>query len=121
LVARDSRGSGIGSGAGVECRNRMSEVLVKTTAAREAVRSNAFRAALFVPDGVGIRNFVLGSFLQELARRAQVDLFHILPEDLAARYAAASPAGVDWQPLPALKQGRTISLLQSSLAYAHMY
>jgi hypothetical protein len=83
--------------------------------------SGEFRAALFVPDGVGIRNFVLGPFLKELARRAHVDLFHILPEDLAARYAAASPAGIDWQPLSGLKQGRTISLLQSSLAYAHMY
>jgi len=80
-----------------------------------------FRVALFVPDGVGIRNFVLGPFLKDLAARARVDLFHILPEDLAAAYAAESPAGVDWQPLASLHQGRTISLLQSSLAYAHMY
>jgi hypothetical protein len=80
-----------------------------------------FRVALFVPDGVGIRNFVLGPFLKDLAARARVDLFHILPEDLASAYAAESPAGVDWQPLASLNQGRTISLLQSSLAYAHMY
>ena len=83
--------------------------------------SAEFRIALFVPDGVGIRNFVLGPFLQELAGRAQVDLFHILPEDLEARYAAGAPAGVAWHRLAALEQGRTISLLQSSLAYAHMY
>ncbi len=80
-----------------------------------------FRVALFVPDGVGIRNFVLGPFLENLAARARVDLFHILPEDLAPAYAAESPAGVAWHPLASLNQGRTISLLQSSLAYAHMY
>lgn len=80
-----------------------------------------FRVALFVPDGVGIRNFVLGPFLEELAARARVDLFHILPEDLASAYAAEAPEGVAWHPLASLDQGRTISLLQSSLAYAHMY
>jgi hypothetical protein len=80
-----------------------------------------FRVALFVPDGVGIRNFVLGRFLSELAPKASVSLFHILPDQLVPAYAAAAPESVEWQPLVALNQGRMISLLQSSLAYAHMY
>jgi hypothetical protein len=80
-----------------------------------------FRIALFVPDGVGIRNFVLGRFLNELAAQASVNLFHVLPEQLVPSYSADAPAEIDWMPLAALNQGRMISLLQSSLAYAHMY
>jgi hypothetical protein len=80
-----------------------------------------FHVALFVPDGVGIRNFVLGRFLSELAPKAAVTLFHILPDELVPSYAAAAPASVEWRPLGAHSQGLTISLLQASLAYAHMY
>ena len=37
-------------------------------AAGENVRSD-FRVALFIPDGVALRNFVLGRFLEELCAR----------------------------------------------------
>src|SRR5579871_3414259 len=80
-----------------------------------------FRVALFISDGVGIRNFVLGKFLRELAQYGRADVFHILSEKLVPAYAAQAPQCVSWRPLFPCHQGRMILLLQSSLAYAHMY
>lgn len=80
-----------------------------------------FRVALFISDGVGIRNFVLGGFLKELAQRGSGEIFHILPDHLVQQYAAQSPAGIEWRPMLDYNQSRLIFLLQSSLAYAHMY
>jgi hypothetical protein len=80
-----------------------------------------FRVALFIPDGVALRNFVLGRFLEELAPEAEVDLYHNLPPHLAEQYAAATPEKVTWQPILEYSQSRAVSVLQSCLAYAHMY
>ena len=85
------------------------------------VQPHDFRVALFVPDGVGIRNFVLSGFLAKLSQQASVDIFHILPEELVPSYADPAVQGVVWKSLRHQHQGLFISLLQSSLAYAHMY
>ena len=80
-----------------------------------------FRVALFIPDGVGIRNFVLGGFLKRLVERASVQIFHVLPDGLSAAYAAEAPECVEWRPILEYRQNRLVSLLQTSLGYAHMY
>ncbi|MEO8592824.1 MAG: hypothetical protein ABI759_05855 [Candidatus Solibacter sp.] len=76
---------------------------------------------MFIPDGVGIRNFVLGGFLNRLVERAEVDIYHVLPDNLARNFAAGTPEGVRWQPIMEYHQNRLIYLLQTSLGYAHMY
>jgi hypothetical protein len=83
--------------------------------------TSKLRVALFIPDGVAVRNFVLGRFLTDLVSKGPVDLYHNLPEQVANKYASATPEGVVWQPILDYRQSRAISTLQSCLAYAHMY
>jgi hypothetical protein len=76
--------------------------------------------ALLIPDGVAVRNFVLGQFLTELGSDI-VDIYHSLPQDVADHYAKETPANTTWQAMPTYRQTRAITTLQSCLAYAHMY
>jgi hypothetical protein len=76
---------------------------------------------LLIPDGVGVRNFVLGPFLGQAAAVSTVDVLHVLPEGLRARYAAAVTAPVGWRELKAYDDEPLSFLLRSSLAYAQMY
>jgi glycosyltransferase involved in cell wall biosynthesis len=76
--------------------------------------------ALLLPDGVGVRNFVLGAFADRTAERGPVLALHALSDDLVARYAALTP-GFDWRPLLAHRPGRLTELLGSATGYAHMY
>ena len=74
---------------------------------------------LVVPDGVGVRNFVLGSFLHEASERGPVVALHVVPDELLPTYAAGAP-GVDWELLPRAAGGRMVETLGNALAYAHM-
>ena len=74
---------------------------------------------LVVPDGVGVRNFVLGSFLQEASERGRVVALHVVPDELLPTYAADAP-GVEWERLPRAAGGRMAETLGNALAYAHM-
>ncbi|MGZ8411868.1 MAG: glycosyltransferase [Gemmatirosa sp.] len=76
--------------------------------------------ALLLPDGVGVRNFVLGGFADRAAERGPVLALHALSDDLVARYSALTP-GFDWRPLLAHRPGRLSELLGSATGYAHMY
>jgi hypothetical protein len=75
---------------------------------------------LVVPDGVGVRNFVLGSFLHEAGERGRVVALHVVPDELLPTYSEAAP-DVEWQWLPRAASGRAAETLANALAYAHMY
>jgi hypothetical protein len=74
---------------------------------------------LVVPDGVGVRNFVLGSFLREASERGPVVALHVVPDELLPTYSDIAP-GVEWEPLPRASSGRAAETLANALAYAHM-
>ena len=82
---------------------------------------NRLQVVLLVPDGVGIRNFVLGRFLDDLSATADVHVFHVIPEELLAPYRDRCHPSVRWYPLVPYRQTRTALSLQDSLGYAHMY
>ena len=84
-------------------------------------KSDRFTVALLVPDGVGIRNFVLGRFLESVAQQADVHVFHVIPDDLLGNYQKDTPASVHWHSLIPYHQTRPARALQDSLGYAHMY
>ena len=44
------------------------------------------RTAVLIPDGVGVRNFVIGRFLHDLTAEGAADVFHVVPDDLLARF-----------------------------------
>jgi hypothetical protein len=82
---------------------------------------NKPNAIVLVPDGVGVRNFVIGRFLGEMARAFRPQVFHIIPDHLLDRYRTGADPSVVWRPLIPYEQNRTALLLQYSLGYAHMY
>jgi hypothetical protein len=77
--------------------------------------------AVLVPDGVGVRNFILGRFLTEMARSFRPHVFHNIPEHLLDRYTAPHGDSVAWQPMVPYLQTRVPLVLQYTLEYAHMY
>jgi hypothetical protein len=77
--------------------------------------------AVLVPDGVGVRNFILGGFLPEMARSFRPDVFHNIPDHLLDRYTAPHGDSVSWQPMVPYLQARKPLILQYTLEYAHMY
>lgn len=85
-----------------------------------APATSAAPVALLLPDGVGVRNFVLGSFAERVAEAGPVLALHALSDDLVARYAPSTP-DYDWQPLYPAVPGRVSELLASATGYAHMY
>lgn len=79
------------------------------------------RAAVFVPDGVGVRNFVIGEFLDKLAARAKVSVFHVIPEDNLDTYASSVSGDVEWRPMLPYEQPHLPLFLQGALEKAHLY
>src|SRR5207248_2937992 len=78
---------------------------------------------LLIPDGIGVRNFVLGSFLTELRHHSRATILHDLPAGLAEReeVRGAAPADVEWRALPSYKEDLVAFELRQALAYSHLY
>jgi len=73
-------------------------------------------AAVLVPDGVGVRNFVLGRFLPLASEMFDVRLFAGFPAELLP-----PTAGEAVEEMPPYREGKAGALLRYSLQYAHMY
>jgi hypothetical protein len=77
--------------------------------------------ALLLPDGVGVRNFLVGAFAREAAREWRLEILHAIPQSLLADVAGDLLEDVTWHPLRSSGEGRVITTLRSSLGYAHMF
>lgn len=77
--------------------------------------------AVLVPDGVGVRNFILGRFLNELAAAFRPHVFHYIPDPLLPHYRERADDSVEWYPMSPYIQHRAALLLQYTLGYGHMY
>lgn len=86
-----------------------------------ATNGSRVRAAVFVPDGVGVRNFVIGQFLNVLAERAKVTVFHVIPEKAVGTYASSVEGDVEWRPMLDYQQPHWPLLLQDALEKGHMH
>ena len=76
--------------------------------------------ALLIPDGTGVRNFLLGPFLPQAAARGSVVVLHEIPEDVLKGYASDNSA-VRWQKLIRPRDRRVALVLRNALGFAHMY
>src|SRR3954467_2815704 len=81
---------------------------------------NESPVAVLVPDGVGVRNFILGRFLNELAGSFQPHVFHVIPEGLLPHYTERADARVEWHAMTPYLQNRAALVLQYTLSYGHM-
>src|SRR5947209_4933792 len=77
--------------------------------------------AVLVPDGVGVRNFILGRFLNELARSFQPHVFHVIPDSLLPHYMGRADDSVEWHDMSPYQQSHAAMVLQYTLSYGHMY
>jgi hypothetical protein len=82
---------------------------------------NSFRIALVVPDGPGVRNFVLGPFLPTACAAADICVLHPVPENLLDCYRAAARPPVRWEPLLPFRDSLLSFMLRNTLGYAQMY
>jgi hypothetical protein len=79
------------------------------------------RVAAIIPDGVGVRNFVLGGFLRSLPAGAEAHVFHAVPDEMLPRLTAGINGQAKWHQLERFRPFGFTDLLQGSLAYAQMY
>ena len=80
------------------------------------------KAVLLLPDGVGVRNVVLGPLLREAGGWEEVRLLHVsMPEDLLATYRERTDDRVLWEPLISFRESPLSHTLRYCLAYAQMY
>lgn len=94
---------------------------------RHGAEERTFSLALLLPDGVGIRNFVLGGLVREALEIGEVHAIHPAPPDLVAVYAAASTGGtagvgrLHWHAFLAAPPRRVTDLVRRTTVYAHMH
>lgn len=75
-----------------------------------------------LPDGVGIRNFLVGPFRAEARDQIDFTAFSQLPESLRHHYETdATLPPIDWQPFRVYRDTRRIFMLRNVLNYAHIY
>ena len=66
---------------------------------------------LVIPDGVGVRNFVLGSFLPRLSEVFRVDIVHAIPDAILPQYLGTAPPerGMFSDPLRSIFRSQTLN------------
>jgi hypothetical protein len=77
--------------------------------------------AMLIPDGMGVRNFVLGSLLHLLPPGTEADVFHSVPQTLLKHVGSGLNGQVHWHDLQPYSPNHAILALQYSLGYAQMY
>jgi len=77
--------------------------------------------AILLPDGVGLRNFVLGPFLSEVGKLGPVHAFHLVEDDVLNTYAGQYRDTVTWHRLLELVEYPWTNILRRALAFAQMY
>jgi hypothetical protein len=77
--------------------------------------------AAIIPDGVGVRNFVLGRLLRSLPSGSEAHVFHGVPEDMLPRLMSGINGQAKWHRLERFHPFGFTDLLQGSLAYGQMY
>ena len=78
------------------------------------------KVLLFLPDGVGLRNFALSGFLEEAAKVAEVEVLSFTPEGWAQANGVPHSGRVSWASPPAMSGSSRFQFLRQTLLYAHM-
>jgi hypothetical protein len=78
------------------------------------------RTAVFIPDGVGVRNFLLGTFIHDAASRGTVTAFHRIPDTQLPSYQQKFDDRVSWQRCLKYADGASTFFLRRSISHAHL-
>ena len=76
---------------------------------------------LLIPDGIGVKNFIVGSIFRELCNKYKVHVFHSIPENLVKTYF--NDANNDVVEHKLLKENNSFFLrtIEYVLYYTHVY
>lgn len=92
---------------------------VRNVSRRDSPNGRAL--VLLVPDGPGVRNFVLGPFLGVATRQACVSVLHAIPPEAFHRVVPKdSMRGATWHQMRRERDTTVEALLRNGLAYAHL-
>jgi hypothetical protein len=79
------------------------------------------KVLVLTPDGVGVRNFLLGPFLRLATTSGiQATALHIIPDELLAPYQEGAHH-TEWVPFRSYREDPVSATLRYSLFYAHMF
>jgi len=84
-------------------------------------KETALNPVVLLPDGVGIRNFLLGPFLKLLTQHGKPTVFHPIPGEMLPLYTESLNASVDMRPFLPYREDPLTGLLRYSASYAHFY
>lgn len=76
---------------------------------------------VLVPDGVGLRNFLLSGCLASLSDSMDVIAFHNMSPEVVDVYARPLAPRVQWQSLRPYVETPAAHVVRNTLAFAHMY
>lgn len=77
------------------------------------------KAVLLIPDGVGVRNFLIGPFMHLAGEMDECHVLHSIPDDLLPDYRNGNRS-VGWHPLLPYAESPLSSVLRYAIAFAHM-
>ena len=76
---------------------------------------------IITPDGLGIRNFLCGRFIELLLSKAEVVVWHSFSETTLAPHRERWGNAVRWATLPSFREGLTERVLRQAKIYAQLY
>lgn len=78
------------------------------------------KPALLIPDGVGVRNFLLGGFLKQAEAHAGCHIFHNIPAELLRHYRNGASDRLQWHALLPYREKALPAALRYAINYAHL-
>jgi len=84
-------------------------------------QTQSIKYLLLLPDGIGIRNFILTDFINRLIASGPVIVWHALPEELVAPYQTEWGNKASWHQLPVHSEGHLPFLLRRGKNMAQLY
>ena len=83
--------------------------------------NQTMHCVLLIPDGVGVRNFVFGRFLDGVSTIGRTTILHGIPGEVLPTYSAPFNGAVDWRAFTAYRETPLSAMLRYALAYAQMH
>ncbi len=78
-------------------------------------------AIVLLPDGVGVRNFLLGKFLGTFAQNRQTCVLHSIAPSLLPTYREGLPESIRWEPFDHSRERPREFIYRFALTYGQMH
>lgn len=79
------------------------------------------KCVVLLPDGVGVRNFLLGGFAERQAAEGEVHVLHQIPPAVLPRYQTELNGTVRWHEFSSYQETPVSFVLRYALMYAQMH